>query len=272
MKTNLKIIAGLIFVSALAFTACVIDAAGDAATDEKIYKVTFDSQGATVPATPVSKMVASPATTVDALPGAPSKNGYTFLGWYSEINGGGTVFTDATIVAADITVYAKWGQPVSGYAIGDIGPSGVGIVLYVSDGGSHGLEVSPNDQSLNANWKNSATITGGTATGVGTGSANTAAMAGVLHPAAELCRQYHGGGKLDWYLPSKDELNLMYVNLKALNPNVSGFGAGFAVALYWSSSEYSAAVAWTQNLYSGTQFSNLDKINQVVHVRAVRAF
>jgi hypothetical protein len=30
-----------------------------------------------------------------------------------------------------------------GYAIGDTGPSGVGIVFYVTDGGLHGLEVAP---------------------------------------------------------------------------------------------------------------------------------
>ena len=42
------------------------------------------------------------------------------------------------------------------YAIGDIGPSGVGIVFYVTDNGLHGLEVAPVDQN-NGNkivWSN----------------------------------------------------------------------------------------------------------------------
>jgi uncharacterized repeat protein (TIGR02543 family) len=72
------------------------------------HAVTFDSQGATVAANPTSETVTSPATTVDTLPTAPAKTGFTFAGWWTGTNGTGTKFTATTAVKADITVYAKW--------------------------------------------------------------------------------------------------------------------------------------------------------------------
>jgi uncharacterized repeat protein (TIGR02543 family) len=72
------------------------------------YTVTYDDQSATTPVTPTTKIVASPATTVGALPVAPEKAGYTFGGWYTAVNGGGLEFTATTVVTASITVYAKW--------------------------------------------------------------------------------------------------------------------------------------------------------------------
>ena len=47
---------------------------------------------------------------------------------------------------------------------------------------------------------------------IGTGKANTAAIlaVNVIAPAAKACNDYNGGGKSDWFLPSRDELNEMY--------------------------------------------------------------
>jgi uncharacterized repeat protein (TIGR02543 family) len=42
-----------------------------------------------------------------AMPTEPTKSDYTFGGWWTSPNGGGTEFTAGTITA-DITVYAKW--------------------------------------------------------------------------------------------------------------------------------------------------------------------
>jgi uncharacterized repeat protein (TIGR02543 family) len=74
-----------------------------------VYVVTFDSQYATVEASPASITVVYPATTVGALPAAPTKLGYNFLGWYTETGGAGTAFTASTTVTANIMVYAYWG-------------------------------------------------------------------------------------------------------------------------------------------------------------------
>ncbi|MEZ7821021.1 MAG: InlB B-repeat-containing protein [Patescibacteria group bacterium] len=72
------------------------------------YVVTFDSQSATTEANPTTKTVTVPSTTVGSLPTAPTKTGYTFGGWWTETNGGGTEFIASTTVSGNITVHAKW--------------------------------------------------------------------------------------------------------------------------------------------------------------------
>nr|MCR4940237.1 InlB B-repeat-containing protein [Treponemataceae bacterium] len=73
-----------------------------------VYTVTFDSQSADTAASPASITVTEPATTVASLPSAPSKDGYTFGGWFTQANGNGTQFTTSTVATGNITVYAKW--------------------------------------------------------------------------------------------------------------------------------------------------------------------
>jgi uncharacterized repeat protein (TIGR02543 family) len=73
-------------------------------TEPTRYTITFNADGGTV--TPASKQVNS-GDPADDLP-TPTKSDNTFGGWYTAQNGGGDVFTSATIVTASITVYAKW--------------------------------------------------------------------------------------------------------------------------------------------------------------------
>jgi hypothetical protein len=84
--------------------------------------------------------------------------------------------------------------------------------------------------------------------------------------AAKVCAEYslENGGVTydDWFLPSKDELNLMYRNLKDQG--------SFSTNDYWSSSEDGAYSAWSQNFYNGNQ-SNIARPNKI-RVRPVRAF
>ena len=75
----------------------------------------------------------------------------------------------------------------------------------------------------------------------------------------------------DWFLPSKDELELMFINLKE-----EGQG-GFAYSYYWSSSEYydeyyeyTTAYAWSQDFSSGRQYDA--DTDWKYRVRPVRAF
>ena len=156
-----------------------------------------------------------------------------------------------------------------------------GIVAYVLQPGdagyvagqAHGLIAAPNDQSSGITWYNATySTTGATATALGTGNANTnliVANQGTGSYAARICYDLVLGGYSDWYLPSKDELNLLYINLCA-----NGLG-GFvttpsAYAYYWSSSETSNSNAWRAIFSNGSQYASIK--GQYLNVRAVRSF
>jgi hypothetical protein len=152
------------------------------------------------------------------------------------------------------------------FIIGDTGPAG-GKVFYLTDAtGLHGLEAAPGDQSVAAAWGCWGTsITGADGTAVGTGAANTADIVvgcAEANTAATIADAYALNGYTDWYLPSKDELNLLYQQ-----KNIVG---GFADTSYSSSSEYHSNLAWLQGFSNGFQYS-LSK-NYPLPVRAVRSF
>ena len=108
------------------------------------------------------------------------------------------------------------------------------------------------------------TVTG---TGAMDGAAKTTVMLGVCSSgAANLADAYtvtvNGVVYGDWFLPSKGELNQMYVNKTAIG--------GFASDYYWSSSEYDVGLAWNQYFYNGPQNANSKSFS--FYVRPVRAF
>jgi len=113
-----------------------------------------------------------------------------------------------------------------------------------------------------------------TGTGVGFGKQNTQIIVNRLRDLRETNRaaQISAGmdinGFKDWFLPSKDELNLMYVNLK--QKGLGGFGNG----VYCSSSQFERYSVWIQRFSDGLQ-GNSGSItfkNNTFSVRAVRAF
>ena len=188
---------------------------------------------------------------------------------------------DATAVAGSYFFTVTVGTAVSAvatltvaafsYSIGGTGPAG-GIIFYdkgsYSDGWRY-LEAAPSDQSTGIQWYNGSNILiGVAATAIGTGAANTAAIVGSQGAgsyAAELCADLTLGGYSDWFLPSKDELGQMYVNLED-----KGLG-GFSSAIYWSSSEIDAMQVWGQAFDNGGQ-CNPYKSEDGFWVRAARAF
>jgi hypothetical protein len=158
------------------------------------------------------------------------------------------------------------------YAIGDTGPAG-GKVFYITDGGSHGLEAAPVDQVgpliPGAEWGCvGAFIIGADGTVIGTGAQNTAdILVGCTDTpiAADIAAGYSLNGFSDWFLPSKDELNELYLN-KDVVGGLSNFGN------YWSSSQLDARFSWGQLFSNGNQGGyNKDGLPGV-GVRAVRAF
>jgi hypothetical protein len=142
-----------------------------------------------------------------------------------------------------------------------------GIVAYIDSSGIHGLIAAPSDQG-SAPWGCDGTaISGADGTAIGTGNQNTIDImtgcneAGI---AARLCGDLVLGGYSDWYLPSKDELNKLFINRIAIG--------GFVLSWYWSSTEINASGAWGQSFYEGVQGGNDKNYGNDKSIRAVRAF
>jgi hypothetical protein len=212
---------------------------------------------------------------------APARAGYTFTGYYDAASGG-TQYYNADMSGArnwdkteNTVLYAKW---VLTYNLRDTGPAG-GLIFYINpnaetDGWLY-LECAPSSTEWTSKeWGKYGTSVGGTGTAIGTGKNNTALITAKLNEApaesdraAQLCDALSHNGYDDWFLPSRDELNLMYINLKQ-----QGVG-GLANDYYWSSSEYtqySSGGAWVQGFGDGGQSVNGKNYTQ--RVRAVRAF
>ena len=205
----------------------------------------------------------------DGTPGFYYFNGTSWAAYYSQAE------VDALIAALDARITAL--EP----AVGDVYQGG--IVFYILEEGdtgyvageTHGLIAAVADQSSGIQWRNGNTnqTTEATGTAVGIGSANTDAIISVQGPvatsyAAGLARAYTGGGYTDWFLPSKDELYLMYSNIG--QGSLLGNIGNFADEYYWSSTEDGYEFAWERNFNDGGQGSVNKNITD--SVRAVRAF
>jgi hypothetical protein len=153
----------------------------------------------------------------------------------------------------------------------EIGKSyGGGIIFYVDGTGQHGLISAQYDQAVSsADWGCEGTYCGATGTGVGTGSFNTNQIVKYCNnpnSAAMKCYNLVLNGYSDWFLPSKDELNLMHSNLY-----LNDIG-DFDLSTYWSSSEYNKQFAWKQFFNMNLNQSYYDKELVPYNVRAARAF
>jgi len=176
------------------------------------------------------------------------------------------------------------GSSTTTYSVGDFAHGG--IVFYVEPCGTKGLVCAKEDQSTGVRWY-AGTYGNTQAKGDGpySGKANTsiiiAAQVAIgddnLPYAARICNelQITEGGTTygDWYLPSKEELNLMYQNKATIDATATtNGGSGFVSAFYWSSTEIDNYYVWEQYFGgSGSQYDE-EKYYDDRHVRAIRAF
>jgi len=181
-----------------------------------------------------------------------------------------------------------------GYYAGKIVTGGVTYALIVAPKAQGG-------ENSSLTWKTSQTTTAGT-TSINNGLANTNAMiaAGAsAHPAANFCNNLSINGYDDWYLPAKDELEILYRYLKPTTggnntgsgantssvPTTSNYTSGspaqtsvtifrtgnseaFVSNYYWASTEYSSTNGWIQFFDNGYQGYNSKTVT--FYVRGVR--
>ena len=152
------------------------------------------------------------------------------------------LFLLAFSIAACTQRESEADQKKGAYKIGSTGPGG-GVIFYVK--GNTYMEISPNLGDYK--WSD----------------------------AIKAAKDYRGGGYTNWYLPSKDELNLAYINwFKSIHDTGDddlNFMFSMTVSdVCWSSSEYNSDSAWYQDFIGGDQ----DKIPKIFRygVRAVRTF
>ena len=142
-----------------------------------------------------------------------------------------------------------------------------GIVFYIYNGGVNGyIAKSPATDTVYQWGCYGTAIVGADGTAIGTGNQNTTdiinAACSHVSAAANYCYNLDYSGYTDWWLPSKNELNQMYIQKTVIG--------GFVASGYWSSSEYSSDYSWEQSFTSGGQVGDGKYLDN--YVRAVRGF
>ena len=158
-------------------------------------------------------------------------------------------------------------------AIGDIYQGGV--IFYLDSSGQHGFVCDFKDLET-AEWGcHDTIIAGADRMGIGEGYQNTLDIQSgctVPNTAADYCVNSSAQGYSDWFLPSKDELNQIYMHKTTIQ--LKSEVTAFSTTQYWSSSESNSKhdydPAWGQYFGNGFQYG-YDKLG-IYSVRAIRAF
>jgi predicted RNA-binding protein with TRAM domain/tRNA G37 N-methylase TrmD len=240
----------------------IVDAVGNTVTHSSA-SVTVTASGGTLGGT----------TTVTAVNGVATFTNltHTTAGTYT------LTFTSTSltsVTSASFTTGVATCADGGACALGETGPGG-GKVFYVagtnftSTGSDCGtackyLEAALSDHSSTVAWcSNTSSSLGVTAQGIGSGMSNTTtADSTCTSGAIQVAADYTNNSKTDWHLPSKDELAQLYAERNRF--------AGFSYDYYWSSSEYSAGAARTQNFLYG--YLDWSGKTSALKVRPVRAF
>jgi hypothetical protein len=137
-------------------------------------------------------------------------------------------FQAVSLFIDDVTLSCAQGGAC---VVGDTGPGG-GVVFYVDNSGKY-LEAARADLAGSFTWKD----------------------------AIKQARSYRGGGKADWYLPTRDEQYELYKQRTTVG--------GFSDANYWSSSVWDSVSAYTTYFGNGDQYGSYTTLS--MQVRPVRA-
>ena len=280
------VVAPLVLLGGFMLAPQVVDPCAPATTTVAASTTTVPQVATTVPQATTSTTVAAATTTVAATTTTVAATTTTVPSATTTVAATTTtVAATTTTVAATTTTVALACASGGLCAVGDTGPGG-GIVFYVHANGTFAcgetlnqnctyLEAAPFGDEVQRTWatggNQSAAVFGADGTANGTGEQNTAdivAQSGnvAVTSAAVYCSELVSGGQSDWFLPSKDELNLMYTNLHSASTPLGGFSSVY----YWSSSEGGGSIAWFRNFDGGGQYYDGKSVS--LSVRPVRAF
>lgn len=156
---------------------------------------------------------------------------------------------------------------------------GGGVIYHLwkdSQGVEHGLIVDKTDFGLY--WSDvNGDLIGSTAQSSWDGLSNSNAIVaqpGHTNSAAATCLNSINGGQNDWYLPSIDELILLWNNRFNVNKSLSSINGATVLpkeGRYWSSTEFNSQYAWCFNFAYGYAVTDFFK-SSGFSVRAIRAF
>tara|TARA_B110000240_G_C13218490_1_gene333566 strand:- start:41 stop:619 length:579 start_codon:yes stop_codon:yes gene_type:complete len=159
----------------------------------------------------------------------------------------------------------------SALVIGDFHQGG--IIFWLDETSKYGLVCDIQDLG-EAQWSDFPYPTEAVGLSIGTGQSNTNKILDNSFQfgiAAYICVNSTAQGYSDWFLPSKAELNEMYLNKSYIDSiALSNGGTTFTTNYYWSSSERNNESAYKQDFNDGNQNSDGKFYNY--RVRAIRDF
>ncbi|SFN61657.1 hypothetical protein SAMN04487989_10244 [Bizionia echini] len=219
-------------------------------------------------------------------------SGTFFIKTESDITGGNNYSITGTNQLLSVPYALHAANGVKKYAIGDYAHGG--IVFYVDPSGEHGLVVSLQNVSNAMKWWPEGTNirTGVQFSGIFDGASNTQMIYTILgylnddNYAAKACLGYSTGydglpvsgsnapAYGDWYLPTTNELSLLFASETLINSELSSHGGQvLGSGFYWSSVEtyvpYAYAAFVWDNYAKRIEFQN--KLDERI-VRAIRRF
>ena len=302
MKKIYSIVAGLLLTASvfaqapqkMSYQAVIRNSSNALITSTQVGMQISILQGSST-GTPVYVETQTPSTNANGLVSLQIGTGIVVTGTFATINWaagpyfiktetdptGGTAYTIAGTNELMSVPYALFSANagVGGFThyIGE--EFGGGVIFHLwkdALGVEHGLIIDKTDLGAAQVWSNiDATLIGASAQSSWDGLSNSNAIvgqAGHTSSASALCLNSTNGGQSDWYLPSAQELNMLWNNYYTVARSLTQISGAtqLQTTSYWSSTESAYIIAWGFNFASG----DADYINKAIprYVRAVRAF